>query len=165
MSARLLFQNAIGFTGAWREVHFDKMQARADIAFMRGRFAAQQAWLRELAPDKRILTVSVISADAVTMIDGELRSVVDESVKQLAPRIRAAALVIEATGLKGAVFRSIVAGLSLVAGARYETKTEPTLEGALRWLAPQLDADGGRAPTYDELYAAWREIEGATAKR
>ena len=157
---RLLVKDAAGFTGVWREAHFEVWLKQGTPAMVRERFAAQRAYIASLA-GKLIITISIVHEEAIRPLDGEMREEVNRNVASLTPHVKGAAIVIKATGFKAAVVRSIIGALTLFTRAKYPTKTHDDEEPALRWAAGLLEPDGAHAIAGDELLAAYRALVAA----
>jgi hypothetical protein len=73
---------------------------------------------------------------------------------------RGSAVIVEQEGFFGAVVRSVVTSLSLLARPVYPTRALPSRAAAAKWLLEQLASHGASPASADELLAA---IEIATA--
>lgn len=116
--------------------------------------------LSELPAHRKVITVAVVSDKATKPISDEQRAVIDENVKASIGRVKAAAIVIMATGFKAVIIRSVIAALTLLSGARYPSKTFDSVEAMAAWVPTLLDVDGaiGRAPNAAEVKQAYDEL-------
>jgi hypothetical protein len=73
----------------------------------------------------------------------------------------ASATVILATGILGALQRSVVTGLLLVAPRPHPTRVYSTVREAVTWLAPHLQALPGFQATPDQVVAGIEEFSAA----
>jgi hypothetical protein len=156
---RVLIRDPAGYAGVWRDLHFDLWLQPGGARQIRERAAAQMAWLATLPPERHVVSIAVVHGPAAKPLDAETRAALDQSVTETRPRVKASAVVLQAEGFKAVVVRSIIAALTLVNGSRTPMKTFDQVDGALAWAHPFLDDHGGRAPTLDEIAAAWGELQ------
>ena len=157
---RLHVKDAAGFSGVWREVHFEEWTSPGSSAQMRIRLEKRRAFLEELPAHRKVITISIVRDDAIKPLDKDQRSTVDEGVAQVAPRAKCGAVVIDSSGFKAVIIRSIIAALTLVQGSKYPTKTFDNLDAMFAWIAPMLESTA----TAEELSAAYRELVEVAAR-
>jgi hypothetical protein len=157
--ARVLAHDTSGFSGGWRDAYFDEWRDKGSLEQMQARWAAQRAFVASLPATTKIVTISIVHDAAIKPLEGEQRKGVQDNVDELAPRVKAATVVVLAGGFKSAFVRGIIATLTLVSRATYQSKTADALEPAFEWVAPRMD--GGVTPA--ALMAAYRDIERAAA--
>lgn len=144
-------KDAFGVAGSFRNLWIDEWRTPGDAAVLRARFAAQ----RELIVEKNMIcTISIVRERAIKPVEGEMREVMNESVKATKNNIRATAIVIDSTGFKAAVVRGIISALTLVSNAKYPAKTYATVDEAFAFLGPLLTP----AATAAEVLAGYRAL-------
>jgi hypothetical protein len=147
----VIVKDQFGFAGTYRNLWFDEWRTPGDAVALRARFAAQREFIVE---KPMICTVSIVRGDAIKPVEGEMREVMNEAVKDTKDNIRATAIVIESTGFKAAVVRGIISALTLLSNAKYPAKTFATLDEAVAFLAPLLTP----AASTDEVQAGYRAL-------
>lgn len=165
---RLIIADAAGFSGVWREVHFDVWKTPGTAEQIRRRFAGQMQLLSDVGPDRKIVTVAVVSDEATRRLEGDSRAAVDEGVRLTDGRVKASAVVIEARGFKAVIIRSVLAALTLMQKTTHPTKSFDDVEGMFGWVAGFLDRGetndaSGRALSAVDVRAAFTELEAAAA--
>lgn len=151
-------KDAAGFSGVWREVHFEEWTNPGSAAQLRARHAKRQGFLAELPAERRIVTIAIVREEATTPLNDEQRAAVGEGVAQVGARAKAAAVMIGARGFKAVIIRSIIAALTLVQRSRCPTRSFDDLEATFAWVAPMLDPADGNPITVAELAAAYRAL-------
>jgi hypothetical protein len=157
---RLIVKDSAGYGGIWNEVHFDVWKSPGSAAEIRARYECQRILMKELPPERKLITVAVVTDEATKPLDDERRAVIDEGVKASMGRVKGAAIVIMASGFKAVIIRSVIAALTLLSGANYPSKTFDAVDAMFVWVATLLDVDGaiGRRPSAEELKQAYEEL-------
>lgn len=127
------------FHGSVTTSDIDEMERRGD------------AWFA--ANPGRIVELVVIYASRARLSTAE-RMRMSRLIKRREKDRAASATVILAAGLSGAVHRSILTGLTLVAPPPHPMKVFGATRDAVNWLAPHVQALCGADATADALMAA-----------
>lgn len=144
-----------GCVGIWRDALFEVWAAPAGEDVIKARADVTLALMRSLPAGHKLVAITLVQERAIRVVDREAREAIDEKVKQAAPYTKGSATVIDASGFKAAVIRSISAALMMLSGVKYPAKTDGELLPALRWAAELLDPVEGGAIDADALAAAF----------
>ena len=164
-AARRIVHDEYGWAGVWRDVFVEAWTKAGTPAAIRDRFEARRAFGAELAPGRKMVTVTIVHSAAAKPVDAETRAALQAGIDATDARMKGTAVVLLADGFKAVVIRSVIAALMLAVATKYPTKTFDGVDEALVWLTSLLDDDGGRAPTIDELRAAVRALQPDAAAR
>jgi hypothetical protein len=144
-------------TGAWSRfgVHlFHGKVTTSDIDMME---RLGDAWFAK-NPGRLVELVVVFPSDA--RLSSEERTRMTQLMKRREKDRIASATVILAEGLTGAVHRSVLTGLLLLARPPHPIKIFGTTKAAVTWLAPHVQTLCGATATADNLNAAVDELSG-----
>ncbi len=153
---RILSRDAAGHVGVWRDALFEVWAAPAGADILRARAGVVREHLTgALRPGQKLVFLTLVQERAIRAVERDAREVLDDRVRENAPYTKGAATIIQASGFKAAVIRSISAAMLLLSGVKYPAKTESELEPTLRWAAALLAPEGGQPVPADELIAAF----------
>ena len=159
----LEFERLIELSTAWTcvagrfGVHL--FQGRLTVTDMDRMDLIGAEWQRK-NPGKRVELVIVLPSD--DRMDGDERSRMARLIRRWEKERIASATVILAQGLIGAMHRSVLTGLMMVAPPPHPAKVFGTIADAIAYLAPHLSTLGGSATHQAtlgavlELYEAFR---------
>jgi hypothetical protein len=116
---------------------------------------AGDAW-RARNPGKTVEMVVIYPSDARMSTSERMRFA--RLLKKHEQQRIASATVVLAQGLTGAVHRSVLTGLLMMAPPPHPAKVFGTTRAAVAWLAPHVQALCGPEATPDALFAALEEL-------
>lgn len=122
--------------GAWN--HFVVAHWTRDLAAKPLSELADVQWT--LAERFGGITTLTVLGDAPSLRPpDDLRKLGAELTERFKPYARGAAMVLQAEGLRTALVRSVLTGISLAARSKMPTRIFPTVGDAVTWLAAQDD--------------------------
>jgi hypothetical protein len=147
-------------TGMWRRFGVHAFEGPLGLEDMDRIEAAGDLWHRK-NPGKMVEMVIIFASDA--RMSGDERARIAGIVKRWEGIRTASATVVLASGLMGALHRSILTGLQMVAPPPHPTKVFGAMPEAVDWLMPHIEAlcgvDTARGELLagiDDLYATLR---------
>ena len=135
-------------TGMWRRFGVHAFDGRLTLDDMVRIEAAGNLWHRK-NPGHIVEMVIIFPSDA--RMDGEERARIAAIVKRWESLRTASATVVLASGLAGAMHRSVLTGLQMIAPPPHPSKVFGSTREAVVWLAPHVQALCGADATEDEL--------------
>jgi hypothetical protein len=156
---RILVDSPVVRVATWREVFAATWHTAGAAADVRGANAVQRAFSQRLGRDERMITLSIVGPGASVLLDGDVRREVEAGTREFTPRLKAAAVVIAATGFSAAAIRSIVSAIVLLNRPAYPTRVFDGEDAACKWAATFLT----RAPASPVYESDLREALHAIA--
>jgi hypothetical protein len=146
------------WSGVWRRFAVHMFQGHLAIEDMARLENIGVQWLKK-NPGKLVEMVVIYPSDAVGM-SSEERSRMARVIKRWEDVRAASATVILATGILGAVQRSVLTGLQAIVRAPHPTKVFATPADAVGWLTPYVQDVCGMDARHNELVVAVEEMRG-----
>jgi hypothetical protein len=138
-------------TGMWQRLGVHAFEGTLTLDDMARIEAAGSLWHKK-NPGKLVELVIIFPSDA--RMSGEERARMAGIVKRREGARIASATVVLASGLTGAMHRSILTGLHMMAPPPHPTKVFGATSDAVTWLAPHVQSLCGPEATRDDLLAA-----------
>lgn len=142
-------------TGMWRRLGVHAFEGTLTLDDMARIEAAGELWHRK-NPGRVAEMVVIFPSEA--RLSGEERVRMARIIKRWESVRTASATVVLASGLLGAVHRSLLTGLQLVAPSPHPTKVFGVLADAVTWMTPHVQALCGADATRDDLLAAIEDL-------
>lgn len=124
-------------TGIWRRFCVHVFEGSLGLEDMDRIEAAGDLWHRK-NPGKIVEMVIIFASDA--RMSGDERARIAGIVKRWQDLRTASATVVLASGLMGAMHRSILTGLQMIAPPPHPTKVFGVIPDAVQWLMPHVEA-------------------------
>jgi hypothetical protein len=137
-------------TGVWRRFCVHVFDGPLGLEDMDRIEAAGDLWHRK-NPGKIVEMVIIFASDA--RMSGDERARIASIVKRWEDRRTASATVVLASGLMGAMHRSILTGLQMIAPPPHPTKVFGVFPDAVQWLAPHVESLCGVDMAHGEILA------------
>jgi hypothetical protein len=138
-------------TGMWRRFGVHLFEGKVTLDHMAAMEANGNAWHKK-NPGKLVEMVVVYPSDARMTHDERVRMA--GIIKRWEGHRTASATVILASGLVGAMHRSVLTGMQMLVPSPHPTKVFGATRDAVTWIAPHVQALCGPEATRDELLAA-----------
>jgi hypothetical protein len=135
-------------TGVWRRMAVHLFEGRLTVDDME-RLEALGADFRRRVPGKMVELVVVFPSDA--RMTSEERTRMAAIIKRWEHVRTASSTVILARGLTGALHRSVLTGLQILAPAPHPLKVFGAIPPAVKWIAPFVQALSGPEATVESL--------------
>jgi hypothetical protein len=142
-------------TGMWRRFGVHAFEGTLTLDDMARIEAAGNLWHKK-NPGKVVELVIIFPSDA--RMNGEERTRLAGIIRRWESIRTASATVVLASGLPGAMHRSILTGLHMIAPPPHPTKIFGATTDAVTWLAPHIQALCGVDATRDHLLAAIEDL-------
>lgn len=149
-------------TGLWRQFAVHLFEGKVTLADMDHIERASERWHAKV--NGKLVEMVVILPSNTKMTQDE-RVRMTKIIKRWEGKRVASATVILAQGLTGALHRSVLTGLQLLAAPPHPTKVFGTIAEATRWLAPRVREVCGEDAPPDELSAAVSALSEAFSTR
>jgi hypothetical protein len=150
MKFELLLQMPNVTTGVWRRLGVHVFKGKLTLADMDRIAAAGDAWLKK-TPGTFVEMVIIFPSEA-SMTSDE-RTKMAGMIKKHESRRAAAATVVLASGIVGAIHRSVLTGLQMIAPPPHPTKVFGAVDEGVRWLTPYVQTTCGADATADGVLA------------
>jgi hypothetical protein len=121
--------------GGWRDLYFGMWRTAVSAEGARRVGAAMERFARRFNPNP--ITLLFVMEPNCAMPDGAAREVLTKDVKRHDSFTRHMVLAFEGQGFKAAAFRSVLAGMQMVARQKAPMKVVATLQQAAAWLELQ----------------------------
>jgi hypothetical protein len=165
MKLDLLIEMPNMVSGLWRQFGVHVFEGRLTLADMVHIDEHAMAW-RKTNTGKTVELVIVYPVPTDAMMTTEERKRMAHIIKRWENRRTASATVILATGLLGAMHRSVLTGLQLIAPPPHPVKVFSTTPSAVVWLLPHIRELHGPEPTVASVQEAVDELcNGFRARR
>jgi hypothetical protein len=145
-------------SGTWSRLGVHVFEGRVTLDEMDRMEAVGLQWMKR-NPGKVIELVIIFPSDA--RMEGEERARMASIIKKGEGRRTASATVVLSTGLVGAMHRSVLTGLQMIAPSPHPMKVFGVLAEAVAWLSPFAQELCGPEATPDALLSAIEELCGA----
>ncbi len=142
-------------TGMWRRLGVHAFEGTLTLDDMARIEAAGNLWHKK-NPGKLVELVIIFPSDA--RMNGEERTRLASIIRRWESIRTASATVVLASGLPGAMHRSILTGLHMIAPPPHPTKIFGATTDAVAWLVPHIQALCGVDATRDDLLAAIEDL-------
>jgi len=142
-------------TGMWRRLGVHAFEGKITLDDMTRMEVAGSLWHRK-NPGKVVEMVIIFPSDA--RMNGEERERMAAIVKRWERVRTASATVVLADGLMGAMHRSILTGLQMIAPPPHPTKVFGVTADAVKWILPHVRALCGDDVGTDDLLAAIEDM-------
>lgn len=142
-------------SGIWRRFGLHVFQGKITLDDMNRMEQVGDSWLAK--NPGRVVELSVIFPSDAKMTSEERTRMV-QIIKRWDNVRDAAGTVILADGLLGAMHRSVLTGMLMLARQPHPAKVFSDIGGATRWIAPHVWAACGTERSHDELLAAVRAL-------
>jgi hypothetical protein len=142
-------------TGMWRRLGVHAFEGAITLDDMARIEAAGSLWHKK-NPGKMVELVIIFPSDA--RMSSEERARMAGIVKRWEGARTASATVVLGSGLVGAMHRSILTGLHMIAPPPHPTKVFGLTTDAVTWLAPHVQSLCGADATRDDLLLAVEEL-------
>lgn len=149
-------------SGLWRRFSVHLFEGKVTLADMHEIEERSRIW-HEKIKGKIVEMVVIYPSDA--KMTAEERAHMAKIIKRWEHTRAASATVILAQGLLGAMHRSVLTGLQLIAPAPHPLKVFGSVPEALQWLAPHIQSVTGPEARPDALLAAVRALEAGFKSR
>jgi hypothetical protein len=130
--------------GVWRRFGVHAFEGRITAADMDRMASAGEGWMRK-NPGAFVEMVIIFPSDA--RLSGDERAKLAGIIKRGESRRAASATVVLASGLTGAMHRSVLTGLQMLAPPPHPTKVFGAVDEAVFWLSPHVHAVCGPEAT------------------
>jgi hypothetical protein len=151
MKLEPLIERPVMRTGVWRRFAVHSFEGKVTVEDMASMEAAGLGWLKQ-NPGKLVELVIIFPSEA--RMTSEERARMARVIKRWESQRTASATVILAEGLIGAMHRSVLTGLQLLAPAPHPTRVFGKTEDAVAWLFPYIRELCGAETTQADLQAA-----------
>ncbi len=150
--------------GTWRRLIALVFDGNLDMTALELLRLRSDEWLE--AHPGRTVDIAIVQPSA-TQMDDATRKMLALVIKDHQDNRNAAATVILATGLRGALHRSVVTAVNMMAPPPYPGRVFGAVDDALDWLSPYIVELCGEAPLVEiaaELDALGADLEEAREK-
>ncbi|HEX3772462.1 MAG TPA: hypothetical protein VHV30_16405 [Polyangiaceae bacterium] len=142
-------------TGMWRRFGVHAFEGHVSLEDMNRIEASGSLWHRT-NPGQLVELVVIYPSEA--RMDGDERKRMAAIVKRWEKTRTASATVVLAEGLTGAMHRSVLTGLQMLAPPPHPSKVFSRLPDAIAWLAPHVQTLCGPDATAADLLAATERL-------
>jgi hypothetical protein len=151
MDLEPIIQLSSTVTGVWRRFAVHAFEGKLTLDHMTRMEAAGSAWHRK-NPGRIVELVIVFPSEA--RMTSEERKRMAGVIKRWESHRTASATVILSSGVLGAMHRSVLTGLQLLAPSPHPTKVFGATRDAITWIAPYVQELCGPEASAGDLYAA-----------
>ena len=144
-------------TGLWRQFGVHLFEGKLTLADMVQLDEAAKAW-RKTNTGKTAELVIIYPSSSDAMMTHDERKRMAHIIKRWENLRLASATVILATGLIGAMHRSVLTGLQLLAPSPHPVKVFGTIPSAVVWLTPYIRELLGQEVTVDSVQTGVDEL-------
>lgn len=131
---------------------FDRM---ADVAALHRVSEAYAAFGRE---HQTFRSITVLRGELEMNVPADVREASNEVARASVAYVSASAIVVPASGLKGAFYRSLISGSQLLSRSKAPQRATKTVDEAFEWICGLERDDGGSGATAAEALQVFRPL-------